>query len=455
MKEIYFDLGRTMIPIAVPDYADILTMAGAPVLKNPQQDILQALAMPIGSPSLETIVRQKLISHPQAKAAVVISDSTRPVPYTGEETGILVPLIEKLKQAGLKTNQICLLIATGSHHPLREDDIRRLLDPRIFDMGLTIVNHDCRSRQDMVPIGRTPALGEIYINRLYRECEIKILTGLVESHFMAGASGGRKSICPGLLAEENIFALHGAQLLSSPQAADLVLEGNPVHEEALRVAKMAGCDFILNVVLDTAYQLTGVFAGDLEAAHGAAVKLLQRMAAIPCDKQYDLVLTHAGFVGINHYQAAKGGLICLPVVKTNGVCVLAAQHSDLDPIGSPNYKKIMRLLGKLGPDRFMAKILAPNWTLVPDQWEAQMWSRLFKVVPPENFLYCTLDISPADFAWLPGTDARTILPEPDNLGELANAALRWAEVNLSRKLRRKPNIAVLPGGPYGIPVRKG
>ena len=450
MKEINFDLGRTHFPVKVPDYTDILTMTKAPPLKEPEHEILQALKKPIGSPPLEKIVRQKLLSHPQAKAVVVISDFTRPVPYSGK-TGILIPLIEELLQAGLKSQQICLLIATGSHHSLTEEDIRKLLDPRVFKYGLTIINHDCRNRQDLVPIGRTDLSGDIYINRVYRECEIKILTGLAESHFMAGASGGRKSICPGLLAEENIFALHGAKILSSAQAADLVLEGNPVHEEALRVAHMAGCDFIINVFLDADYQLTGVFAGDLEAAHQAAVKFLRSMAAIPFDKQYDLVLTHAGFVGVNHYQAAKGALICAPVVKQNGICILAAQHSDLDPIGSPNYKKIMGLLGKWGYSQFLEKILAKDWVFVPDQWEAQMWARLFKIVPPANFLYCTMDIHPDDFAWLPGTDARTFIPEPNNLGELVNATLKRAETGLEQKLGRKPQIAVLPDGPYGIP----
>ena len=73
------------------------------------------------------------------------------------------------------------------------------------------------------------------------EADLKIVTGLVESHFMAGASGGRKGICPGIVGKETLSIFHGAKLLNSSMAADLILEGNPLHDEALEIALMAGC----------------------------------------------------------------------------------------------------------------------------------------------------------------------------------------------------------------------
>lgn len=290
------------------------------------------------------------------------------------------------------------------------------------------------------------------INRVYAESDLKILTGLVESHFMAGVSGGRKSICPGLLAEESIHILHSGPILSSPRAADLVLDGNPVHEEALAVARMAGCDMIVNVTLDSAYRMTGVFVGGMEAAHRDAVRRLKTYAGIPVDRRYDLVVTHGGFVGINHYQAAKGGLVCVPVLEPGGVCILAGLHPDSDPIGGPQYKAMMRLLGEIGPHEFLAAILDPDWVFVPEQWEAQMWSRLFRLTPPENLIYCTLDIDPADFSWLPGTDARDLVPEAPDLEALLQGSLDLAVRTLAEKLGRRPSVAVLPDGPYGIPI---
>jgi len=283
------------------------------------------------------------------------------------------------------------------------------------------------------------------------ECEIKILTGLVESHFMAGVSGGRKSICPGLLSEASTQILHGGPILSSTFARDLVLDNNPVHEEATRVAKMAGCDMVINVTLDSDYKTTGVFAGGLEDTLLHAHRKIKSYAAIPVHKKYDIILTHAGFVGVNHYQAAKGAALCAPIIEDNGICILAAFHTDLDPIGGKNYKKMMRFLGKVGTQTFCQTILDPSWTFVPEQWEAQMWTRLFKKTEPENLLYCTLDIPKEAFSWLPERDARTIVPEAASLQELVSKSLDWAVKKKSDELKRDPRVAVLADGPYGIP----
>ena len=74
---------------------------------------------------------------------------------------------------------------------------------------------------------------------------------------MAGASGGRKSICPGLLGEEGTRVFHGPALMSHPNTRDLLIEGNPVHEESLAVARLAGADFIANVTVDSRFRATG------------------------------------------------------------------------------------------------------------------------------------------------------------------------------------------------------
>jgi hypothetical protein len=232
---------------------------------------------------------------------------------------------------------------------------------------------------------------------------------------------------------------------------DLVLDGNPVHEEIMAVAQMAGGDMIVNVTLDAKYRLTGVFAGDLEEAHREAVEKLRSYAAIPAKHTYDLVITHVGYVGMNHYQAAKGALVCMPLVKPNGICLLAAPHTDHDPIGGPNYKAMMRLLGEKGPKKFSEMILGPSWTFVPEQWEAQMWAKLFLRTPFQNLVYCSMDIPRDSFSWLPGTDARSLTPEASDLEELLAGSIGWALEHLRRQLNREPTIVVLPDGPYGIP----
>ncbi len=453
MIDVGFELGHTRIHIKVPDHTDILSMGNARPMADPLRKIRHALENPASSPPLKSIVREKLRANPKAEAVIVISDNTRPVPYSGEE-GILVPIVEAMEDAGLPPSQILLLVSTGTHRPMTSQELQDLLDPRIFEKGIRIAQHDCQDRNELIPVGWTEIGGEIRINKKYMSADIRILTGLVESHFMAGASGGRKSICPGLLAEDSTHILHSGPILASPNAADLVCEGNPVHEESLAVAKMAGCDMIVNVTLDASYRLTGVFAGDLEVAHSQAVEKLRSYAAIPANRRYDLVITHVGYVGLNHYQAAKGALVCLPLVKPGSICLLAAPHTDRDPIGGANYKSVLRLLGEKGPQTFLKEILSPSWEFVPEQWEVQMWAKLFQRMCAQNLVYCTMDIPRESFAWLPGTDARTLAPEASNLEELVARSMDWALERLRRKLGREPHICILPDGPYGIPYLK-
>lgn len=451
MKEVAFDLGRMQFPLKLPDHTDILSMGKVAPLSHPKEKIIQTFKNPVDTPPLQILVSQNLEKIPHAKAVVVISDNTRPVPYSGE-SGILFPLIEEMIKAGLPPSQIRLLVATGTHRKMKEAELRQMIDPRIFALGLQILQHDSRNKGNLISVGKTELGGEILLNRHYVESDIKILTGLVESHFMAGASGGRKSICPGLMSEPSTYLLHSGHVLSSSKATDLILEGNPVHEEATRVSRMAGCDFIVNVTLNSNYRLMGVFAGEMEKAFLSAYEKLKNYAAIPTKKKFDLVLSHTGYVGVNHYQAAKGALICVPIIEEGGICLLAAHHPDSDPIGGSNYKDMVRLLGKVGTERFLQMIRDERWNFVPEQWEAQMWTRLFKKTPPENLIYCTLDIPEEDFSWLPGKDARSIAPKAKSLEELVEKSLAWALKALRLRLKREPRIAFLADGPYGIPL---
>jgi nickel-dependent lactate racemase len=450
MTEVHLNLGHISFTIDVPHEADILSMGFCCPLKNPKQEIKNALARPNSGPPLKKIVRQKLIKSPASKAVVVLSDNTRPVPYRGEE-GILLPILNTLMEAGLPPSRIRLLFATGTHRLMTKKEVESLLDPKVFSLGIEILQHDCRDSRQLVFLGKTNIGGDIFINKAYIDNEIRILTGLVESHFMAGVSGGRKSICPGLLSEASTQVLHGGPILSSSCARDLILEKNPVHEEATRVAKLAGCDMVVNVTLDSDYRMTGIFSGGLEDTLLHAYEKIKSYAAIPVFKKYDIILTHSGFVGVNHYQAAKGAALCAPIIENNGICILAAHHTDLDPIGGSNYKHMMRFLGEVGTKTFCQKILDPSWTFVPEQWEAQMWTRLFKKTAPENLLYCTLDIPEDAFSWLPERDARTIAPDADSLQELVVKSLDWAVKQKSKELGKAPKVAVLADGPYGIP----
>ena len=459
MKRISIKLGKEMIEVNLPGNIEILSTKQPKQLNNPAFFLQKALIDSISSRSLDQIIEQKLKKNPQVKVVVVISDNTRPVPYKGK-AGILWPIIERLLDKNISHDRILILVATGTHRPLSEKELREMLDPRVFDHRIPIKNHNCRDKNNLVYLGKTSRGSSVYINRDYIEADIKILTGLVETHFMTGASGGRKSICPGLIGEKSIYIFHGAPMLASPKANDLIINDNPCHQEALEVAKKAGADYILNVTLDQDFKLTGVFAGDLEEAHKQAVKQIIKYVTIPLDKEYDIVVTHAGFVGINQYQTAKAAIVAIPALKPNGKLIMIANNNDKDLIGSEKYKAVLHLLKIIGAKQFNHLILSPDWTFIPDQWQVQMWTRLFSKIPPENFIYYSPRLSFNDYKIIPGVDGNIFLPRSErykgnfkNAAQVIEKAVEAAICELKNAGQEKIRIAYLVDGPYGVPVK--
>src|SRR5947209_6351216 len=140
-------------------------------------------------------------------------------------------------------------------------------------------------------LGTTPRGVPAWIDSRYVSADLKLTTGLIEPHLMAGYSGGRKLICPGIAALETVKLWHGPQFLEHPKADCGFLDGNPVHEENTRIAKLAGCDFIVNVTLDSNREVTSVVAGDMEQAWMEGVRFVESVVKVPVREPLDVVVT--------------------------------------------------------------------------------------------------------------------------------------------------------------------
>jgi len=439
-------------------------MSAPETLAEPAKAVRAALESPLSSKPLADIAGGKAAAAKAAgraaKACILVSDNTRPVPYKGEQ-GILVPVVETLLASGFAVSDILVLVATGMHRFMRDEELRAMIDPKIFELGIEVSNHDCMDEKNLAHIGTSSRGGEMHVNRRYVEADLKILTGLVESHFMAGASGGRKSVCPGIIGEKSTFVFHGAPFMAHPEARDLNLKGNPVHEESLEFAKKAGVDFIVNVTLNHSFKLTGVFAGDLEAAHEAAVAKVKSYVGIPVQGEYDIVVSHAGFVGINHYQVAKVGVASLGALKKGGHLIIVADNKDSgNAIGSMQYRMTLQLLKLVGPEAFTRVIKSPDWTFIPEQWQTQMWTKLFSRIPLGHFHYFAPQLDDRHWADLPGIDGRKYLsadrkaaPKLEYAKDFVAGAIKAAIESYPEAERGKLRIAYLSDGPYGIPYR--
>jgi nickel-dependent lactate racemase len=431
-------------------------MSEVPPQAHPREAIRRSIHRPIGCRPLPEILQAAGKPVGDLTVCMTTSDITRPVPYKGD-TGILPPLLALLHQAGVRRQNVTLLVGTGTHRPSTPAEKVAMFGDEVA-ASYRIVDHECDNDGMLVDIGKTASGTEVRINKRFVEADIRIATALVENHFMAGASGGRKAVCPALVSKQTIEKFHSAAYLDSPCATNLILDGNPCHEEALEIAKKAKVDFIINTVLNRRLELVDVFSGDLVQAHREAVQLLRRIVAIPVDRQFDIVLTHGGYVGINHYQNAKAAVKAPPVVKDGGVIVLAACERDDDPIGPATYKTLLHLLKLQGPEGYLAALMSPTWRFTKDQWEPQMWGKVLGKVGDEGLIYCSARLSRGAHQLIPGGMGWDYLPDGQFADDAAAAQTMVqnaiiATVRHPRWRAGQPSVAFIKEGPYAVPVR--
>jgi nickel-dependent lactate racemase len=455
-KTVEVEYGAKAFEVRVPGDCRVLEMKEVSPLADPRASIRASIHGPVGSRPLPVLLKGKGKPVEQLTVCITTSDITRPVPYKGE-SGILPPLLELLNQTGIRRENITLLVGTGTHRPSTRDEKIAMFGDDVVAQ-YRIVDHECDNDAVLVDIGKTKSGTEILINKTFYQADVKIATALVESHFMAGASGGRKAICPALVSRRTIEKFHSAQVLDSPLATNLVLDGNPCHEEALQIAKKAGVDFIVNTVLNRHLQLIDVFSGDLLQAHTKAVELLRSFVAIPIDREFDIVLTHGGYVGINHYQNAKAAVNALPVVRQGGCVILAACERDDDPIGATTYKTLLHLLKLQGTDGYMSTLLHPGWKFTKDQWEPQMWAKVLDKVGEDGLIYCSSFLSRKEHEIVPGGMGWDYLPDQpykDDV-EQTRAMVQNAIIYAVKQAglgSTDPSVAFIKEGPYAVPLR--
>ncbi len=393
-----------------------------PVLPDPAAAIRGSLAEPIGMPPLRDHARGR------GSACILICDITRPVP----NHLFLRPLIETLLEAGVPRERIDVLVATGLHRPNEGEELAELVgDPWVLET-VRVANHFATRDEDHVHLGRTKGRGTVVrLDRRLVEAELKIATGLVEPHFMAGYSGGRKVIAPGVAHAETITTFHNAAFMAHPRAANCVLDGNPLHEEQLEIVGLLGGALALNTVIDDQRRLAFVTFGEIVASHLAAVAFIRRYAEVELDRTFQTVVTSsAGYpLDKTYYQTVKGMVGPLDILAPGGDLIIASACSE--GMGSRHFVDAQRRLVELGMDGFWASIQGKPHAAI-DEWQTQMQLKPMRV--GRVALY-TDGLDEAAFA-LTGVDRVT-----DLRAAIAASIARHGD----------PAVAFVPEGPYVVP----
>ncbi|MHA1370052.1 MAG: nickel-dependent lactate racemase [Promethearchaeota archaeon] len=344
-------------------------------LDNPGIHVERALNSPINSPRLEEIIESKIKNDVvgdinELIACLVVSDHTRPIPTYQ----ILPPILDRLHTCGLSKDNIKILIATGLHRRSSSDELEEMLGDEIV-RDYTIICHDATDKEVLDYIGTSSSGSGIWINRNFISAHLRILTGYVDPHFFAGFAGGRKSVVPGIAGSETILANHSARNINDENARFLKLEKNPIHEDALEIARMVGVDFIVNVCLNDRHEITRVSAGDLESAHMDLVSFMANHVVKSFEDYFDIVVVNNGGypLDLNLYQAVKSMAIGELIVRDGGVIISVNELSD--GFGPMRFKEILE--AESDPGQLIDKLITGE-LVTESQWEVQILARVLQ-----------------------------------------------------------------------------
>ena len=320
MKGYYVYYGEERYPFEIPPGWTVLqntVSEEAEISLTIPEMVEKALTAPISSPRLSEIV------HEDSKVALIVDDWARSTPVSQ----MLPTLLEELQTRGAKSENIDIVVALGTHRAMPREALVERLGEAVFQQ-YRVSQHDCQAR-DLVPIGRLSTRGEVKINPIVAQADVRIGVGSIVPHPLNGFGGGAKIIMPGV---SNFEAVKDHHLHFTPQPDCYIgnLETNPSYQETCRVAEMAQLAFIINCVYNSRAEVVDVVAGHFQKAHLAGVERSRENYAFRLDEPADVTITSA-------YPYVEAAQTIKPVVpasllatKAGGsVIIMAASRDEL------------------------------------------------------------------------------------------------------------------------------
>jgi len=410
--------GQGHLTVDLPDdRTTLIEPTHTPGLADERGAVFAALNQPIGTQPLREWIK------PGDKVCILFTDITRATPNER-----LIPwLLEYLRD--VPRDQITLVNQLGTHRPNTVAELEQMLTPDVV-RNYRVVNHDAENPAALVQVGTTRDGTPALLNRTVVEADVRIVTGFIEPHFFAGFSGGIKGIMPGVAGLKTVMSNHSAKNIGDAKSTFGITNSNPLWEELRDIALRAGKSFLLNVSLNEARDITGVFAGDILAAHKTGYEFVRQSAMQKFSAPFDIVLTtNSGYpLDMNLYQGVKGMSAGARVVKPGGTLILAAECGEGVPAGSP-MDRLLRSASS--PEEILTMLSSPGF-IRPEQWQAQIQALIQRKA--NVLVYSSLPDEIIRAAHLtPCHDIRATVDE------------------LLRSKGTDARIAVLPQGPLTIP----
>ena len=387
-------------------------------IRDFRETVEQKLNKPLHSKPLRNLLSKN------KKVCIIVPDETRACPTKS----ILPPLLDELDSC--KPKELEILIGNGLHREVSEEEMIELLGEEIVD-EYTITNHKANDESQLVDLRQKTCYGtRIKINKVAAKSDYLLGVGLVEPHFFAGYSGGRKTVLPAVAGEESIFNNHSYKMIDHPRASYGILEGNPVHYDMLEFMSFTNLVFIINVTINCRGEPSQVFAGDPIETHKQAVNFLDHHVKIKLRNYADIVIVSNGGYPLDRdlYQLVKSIATAYRVVKKGGTIISVAECRD-ELGGHEDFRRLMQYAERPGD---VLKEIKENEP-INDQWQAQI---LAKILEKVNVIVVTEGVNP-------NIIRKMMMETSSSLDE----ALDLAQKNSTDEKK----IVAIPEGPYVIP----
>ena len=330
MKKYTFAYGRGTQSVYLPqEHVHYEMNLAAAEEREAGEEIAAALQRRPGHMALQDVVG------PDGTVVIIVNDGTRKV-YTEQ---MLDALMAELHRLGVGDEQVTVLIATGSHRPATDREIKEICGP-VWSKALNIRQHDCRDAKNLTYIGTTKYGNDVYVNALAAAADTVILTGGISFHDMAGFSGGRKAVLPGIAGYDTIMRNHSLALNDTETGGRNlrcdagILDGNAMHEDMMEGASFLRPAYLVNTVLNADGSVAAVVAGRWDEEWKKGCAYLMERDSVPIAEPVDVVIASAGGYpkDVNFYQATKAHMNAVFAVKPGGIMILVMECPD---IGEP------------------------------------------------------------------------------------------------------------------------
>ena len=323
--KLEFGYGKTVQTVEVPEKNLMAVLTSNPMdhERRGEEAVRWALEHPIGSPRLRELAK------PGQKVVIVTSDISRPLP----SYDVLPSVLDELYAAGVRREDITVVLALGSHRHHTEEEQRRLVGERCWSE----VRVEDSTPEDCVSLGVTSRGTPVDISRTVAEADFRVCLGNIEFHYFAGYSGGAKAIMPGCSTPEAIQRNHS--MMVSEDACAGRLAGNPIRLDIEEAVTFCPVDFIVNAVLDEHKHIVYAVAGDVTKAHREGCAYLDRMYRKPIPRRADIVLVSQGGApkDANLYQTQKALDNAKHAVKKGGTIIVIGACNE--GLGSAKFEE--------------------------------------------------------------------------------------------------------------------